>query len=267
MSEQPIVLRQSLIKALDEDKQRCPAKAKAIYIDGMESWRSPAMTQGLYFESLLYGNTDTGVYFEMERNKNGSKSEAQQRVEAQAFRVKNQLQEEFAMDFHGPREQITIEFENPRYVFRASLDMLTSMRIHTGEVLPNVILDFKITQSILSSFGDFAWGQPHTMDHTQAFAYSWAYRMKYGHYVPFYYLVMDLSPAKLYKFVGGYVDKTSIAEFKESLRKTIARIEYYDGLDQWPTVPSHDNCKGCPLQKSCPAYKQGVDIQVIWYGV
>ena len=265
MSER-IVLRQSLIKALDEEKQTCPMKAKAIYLDGMPSRPSAAMTRGLYFETLLYGATDQGEIVEMERNKNGSKSEAQMRVEAQAFRVKSELRQEFNMDFHGPREVIEVELNDPKYVFRASLDMVTSIRTHTGEVVPNAILDFKITDSILSSYGEFAWGMPHIMDHVQAFSYTWAYQLKYKTKVPFYYLVMDLSPAKLYKFVGGYVGATEIAEFKERLRKTIASIEYYQ-KDGWPIVPSHDNCKGCPLKDTCPGYRQGKDIQVIWHGI
>ena len=267
MSKQPIVLRQSLIKALDEEKKPCHAKAKAIYIDGMPSLPSKAMQRGLFFETLVYGATDQGEIVDMDRNANGAKSEAQLRVEYHAYRVKGPLRQEFQMNYIRPREVIEVQLNNPRYTFKASFDMVSSMRIQTGEVVDEAIIDWKITESILSNFGDFAWGTPHTMDHIQAQAYSWAYIQKYGKQAPFFYYVMDLSPQKLSKFVGGYVSKTDMAEFKERLRRTVATIEHNEARNEWEINPSQDNCRGCPLKSSCEGYKNGADIQIIFHGI
>ncbi len=266
MSKHPIVLRQSLIKALDDEKNPCHAKAKAIYIDGMPSLPSKAMLRGLYFETLVYGMTDQGEVVEMERNANGTKSEAQQRVEYHAFRVKGALRTEFQMNFIRPREVIELQI-TPRYTFKASFDMVSSMRIQTGEVVDEAIIDWKITDSILSTFGDFAWGAPHTMDHVQAQSYSWAYMQRYKKQAPFFYYVMDLSTQKLAKFVGGYVSKTDIAEFNERLRRTIATIEDNEAKNEWSINPSQDNCRGCPLKSSCEGYRNGADIQIIFHGI
>ena len=266
-----ITLSQSLMKSLNHgrDKEeldnpqmaKCPARAKAVYLEGMESGSSDAMVRGNYFETLLFGGTDSGKVVMMERNKDGAKSSAQIRVESHAVLLKTKLKDEYVMDWHSPREHILVAI-NEKYEFRARTDMVTSQKLEDGTIAPKVIQDYKITDSILTSYGDFAWGMPHLMDHTQAFGYSWAFSMKYGYVPPFYYWVFDLSPAKLWKVVGGTVKKMQLDEFKLNLRRTIAQIEKYL-VEGWPLVPSHDNCKGCPLKDQCPvsAFQYLPDVQ------
>lgn len=262
MSER-IILSQSFIKALDPEKKGCPAKAKAIYIEGAKSEPSEAMQRGNYFETLLMGAPEDGIPVQMKRTEKGEKTVAQQRIERHVWNVNHKIKAEMGMDFHSPRKQLLVNI-GEKYVFRARTDMVTSMRDKEGTIIPNVILDFKITESILSTFPtDFAWGLPHVMDHTQAYAYTWAWQVVYKERIPFYYLVMDVSTSAAWKFVGGIPNATHHAEFKESLRRTIAMIEEYTEAG-WPLNPSYDNCKRCPLRKQCPGFQQGADIQEIW---
>lgn len=258
-----IIISQSFIKAMDEEKKVCPTKAKAIYIEGIQGGFSEAMNTGNYFETVLLGAPEDGIPVQMKRNANGEKGVDQQRVEWHASNMKRHIMPEFAMDFHSPRKQIWIQLK-PGYKLRARMDMVSSMKMPDGTVLPNVILDFKITGSILSSFpADYAWGLPHIMDHLQAQVYSWAWYMQNKEWIPFFYIVMDTSPQRQWKIVGGMIQPLQIKEMKERIRKTIADIEHYNATG-WPLVPSYDNCRYCPLKEMCPAYKQGKDIQVIW---
>lgn len=268
MTEQTIIISQSFIKAMKEGK--CQARAKAIYLDGMESKPSDAMTRGNYFETLLMGATDTGEVVQMERLDSGAKSQAQIRVESQAAKMKSVIKNEFEMNFHTARPHVWValtDYEDEKgkriYQLRARLDMVTSMKIG-DKVLPNVIVDFKITDSIQTNFGDFAWGFPQAMDHTQAFLYSWAWFMKYNEWIPFWYIVLDLSPKMEYKMVGGQVGPSEISELKQSIRATIAQVEYNFAAENWERTPSYDNCNRCPLQRTCPLYKQGKDLQYLW---
>lgn len=249
--------------ALDEEKGGCPAKAKAIYIDGVNSPPTAAMRRGLFFETLFYGATDTGEIVTMQRTSKGAKSEAELRVEWHVRNLKEKVAVEMSMDFHKPREVIIAKLSD-RYDFVAALDMVSSMRMADGSLAPEAIIDFKTSESILSTYGDYAWGAPASMDHLQAYAYTWAYKAKYGRHVPFFYYVMDVSPKKGYKFVGGKVDGAGLAEFKERVRKTVATIEHYEAIGEWPEIPSYENCGNCPLKSICKSYRQGAMIQTIW---
>lgn len=266
-----ITLSQSYMKAINHGRERselaspdmakCPSKAKAIYIEGMESIATDAMTRGNYFETLVFGSTDSGKVVHMEPTKSG-KSVAQERVEYHATNLVRVLKPQYVMDWHSPREHIMVAI-NDKYQARARTDMITSQKLPDGSIATKVIQDYKITDSILSNHGDFAWGVPEAMDHTQASFYTWAAELKYGVRMPFYYWVFDLSTAKMWKVVGGVIKDTMMNAFKADLKRTIQQTERYL-VDGWPLIPSYDNCKGCPLRNSCPAYKQGADFQIIW---
>lgn len=278
MSEPKVIhISQSLIKALDEEKGRCPDKARAIYIDGMDSKPSFAMRRGLFFETIAFGATDSGEQVFMDPKKTGGQSAEEIRVRKQAHRLKTEIRSQFQMDWHEPRPHILVDLKTNstvfKYVLRARIDMITSIMDKTKEgiaaspagdgFIPRVIVDFKTTDSILSNFPvEFAWGMPHLMDHTQAKFYSWVYKLKYGMLVPFYYIVMDTSTDMDYKIVRKLIGGVDLQEIKETVRRTIATVEQFS-QEGWPLVASHDNCRGCPLSDGCPAYRQGKDIQVV----
>lgn len=268
-----IIISQSLIKALDLELGKCPGKAKAMYFDGMESTASAAMQTGNYFETLIYGSTDSGEVVNMAPLASGAKSADQQRIEKHARQVRTKITKEFHLDWAEPRKHISVNIKagngTNNYSLRARTDLVTSIRDITRVdladddfIVPKAILDFKITGSILNSFGPYAWGQPETMDHRQADFYVLVYKLKYKEVVPFYYLVMDTSPKALWKFVRKNVSNVNFREIRESIRRTIASIEFYQE-DGWPLIPSMDECRGCPIRDSCPSYTIGGHIQII----
>lgn len=261
-----IIISQSFIKALDEEKGKCPARAKAIYIDKIPSFPSDAMVRGNYFETVLMGSTDTGEIVRMPLNKDDTKSVAQQRVESNAHDVKVKLVKEHEMNFAKPRLHIerVADIGGTKYLLKARTDMVTSFRDPERGYFDAVIMDFKITDSIYANFPkDFAWGEPWMMDHTQALFYSFMFKQVYGEQIPFVYLVMDLSPKREYKFIFVEITEMGYRQVKESIRRTAATIEQYTAAGEWPTVASLDNCKGCPIRKSCPKGRSGSQVQYI----
>ncbi len=261
---EPIIISQSFMKALDEDKGGCPAQAKAIYIDGLRREPSEAMIRGNYFETLLLGSTDSGEVVAMERTSKGEKSAAQVRVEQNANDAKHKLRQEFGMDWQHPRLHITkdVDVNGTVYRLRARTDMITSFKHPQHGLLPKVILDWKITDSIYSTFRPFAWGDPYTMDHLQAKFYMWMYWMVYGEKIPFVYQVMDVSTKRAYKFIYMELSDMAVNEVKQAIRSTAALIENYQRTE-WPTVASADNCPGCPLRDKCPKAASGIRVQDI----
>ena len=177
-----IILSQSFIKAmnhgqeLDElegrDRPQCPARAQAIYIDGMESRASEAMSYGNFMETLLWGATGNGEVTTLKRKAGDlEKRVVQKRLEHQAWMFKNRWMPEMNMtvlENHPAAIKVKL---GERYVFRARLDMYASFQ-DDETFHPKVIGDLKVTADVNSSFGPFRWGAPHLMDHIQAIAYT-----------------------------------------------------------------------------------------------
>ena len=269
-----IILSQSFVKALNHgrdfdeltemDHPQCPAKAKAVYLDGMKTKETESMRKGNFLETLLWGSTETGEVVTMKPLNSGKKSVDQLRIERAAYLLKNRWGAEYKMDWHAIRHHITIGISE-KYVFRARIDALSSMYDTSvnDAVMPVVLVDLKLTANLNGTFGPFAWGAPHTMDHIQAYLYSWAYEKAYGKQVPFYYMVLSSKDMDQHKRIRVNVDSMRKREAMESLRRTIAAIENYQALGEWPRIPSQMNCASCPLNNVCPSFRSGGSTIVI----
>ena len=277
MSDQPIIVSQSFIKALDPQKENCPRKARAIYIEGLISEPSDVMKLGNFFETIAYGASEDGMRTTAEMDsRKGTMKVNYERVQTHAIRFldtdeKNpdSYRVRYQMDLHAPRQHIYVTIKGePGFILRARIDVITSL--YDSIWFPNakhakVILDTKITGSTLSTFGPFAWGAPDTMDHLQADYYSLVHELGRGERIPFYYLVMDTTPQKrhmpFYKEVTDENRKKVIAR----IRDTIALIKDYDRAcgTEWPIKPSAEQCTRCPLANACPGYAAGITIKRI----
>ncbi len=268
-----LIISQSFMKEMNkgrhieeltkQDFPRCPAKAYAIYVEGRNSPPTKAMVKGNYFETLVFGATEDGSKVRMKRKLNGEKTVEEKRVEIQAHRFQTTMAQERKMNFLRIRDHANIRIAE-NIIFRARMDMVTSFMDEDGVYYDEVIMDTKMTDSLDSTFGPFAWGNPANMDHTQATAYSWAFEKKYGHRVPFWYCVMDVSPNMKYKFIGGMISDMQRQEFVTDLRRTLAAISEYHKAKHWPKVPSSMNCKNCPVKNTCPSFAQGDYVERIF---
>lgn len=271
-----LYLSQSFIKAMNKgndldqlgpmDKPKCPRKAKAIYIQGLPSRPSEAMTKGNYFETLIWGSTDSGEVVQMDLKRNGTKSIDQKRIETNAWHWKNTWTGRYRMDSHELRPHVMVGL-GERYVFRARMDLWTSLYdpVVRNELIPRVIMDVKLTADINTMFGPFPWGNPPAMDHTQAYSYIWAYEKVYQERLPFVYFVVPYKKTGDHKLVHIITDSMRQLEFTESLRRTIDLVEEYDRKNHWPLFPSEENCKGCPLREHCVAYRTGGSSVIVDY--
>ena len=267
MKTNKIILSQSFIKAMnhgmdipeleDQKDVKCPAKAQAVYLHGYKSLPSEAMNYGNFLETILWGATGDGEVATIPRKNDGiTKKVVQTRIEQQAYLLKNRWMKEMGMTDMVLHPTINVSL-GERYVFRARMDFYSSM-VDGNEYHPRVIGDLKLTQSIHTTFGPFAWGAPQTMDHTQAVAYSWAYAQKYKEWVPFYYVVLSHGKVGDYLKVRVMMDNLKVGEFKLAMSRTVDLIENYSASGKpWPKIPSDANCKGCPIKNTCEMYRIG----------
>jgi len=268
------VISQSFIKAMNhgreleeleaKDEPKCPAKAQAMYLHGLQGRSSEAMNYGNFMETILWGGTETGEKATIPRKGNGlQKREVQIRIEQNAWMLRNRWMEEMGMEITELRPKILIKL-GERYRFRARMDFYSTMRDDEGVDHPQVIGDLKMAGSLSSTFGPYKWGDVQNMDHTQAVAYSWAHRIKHGARVPFWYIVVSYNKLHEYMRVEVKVDAMKEREFLQALQRTADLIETYDTRGRWPQVPSRGNCGTCPLKDRCPSFRMGARIFIVY---
>lgn len=264
-----ILISQSFIKALEEGK--CQLRAHAIYIEGMRTEPTGAMELGNYFETLVYGGTETGERTEPERNLRTNELKAPyERVKTHAARWNSEYKKKYNIQVVEPRVHLYADVEgHPGFRLRARLDLTVSLddpiNFQASPHIPLAILDTKITGSLKSTFGDYAWGAPAKMDHLQADFYSFLHLLTTGQRIPFYYLVMETGPEVGHMLMLKAVSDQDLRNVKTRIRVAIATIQHNFRLygNEWPTTPNAENCRKCPLASTCSQYPYGITIKRI----
>lgn len=287
----PLYISQSLIKKFlkhGEERIICP---KFIYETEMaKSTKVPPtlpMLHGSYFETLTLGGGRGGhktldlprkkLTIKQEREnrvreeKNeeplqGTKTIAQIRIEEQAERF-NILRAQRQVMITEYNTQVPILKKwGEGILLRGELDIFPTP-ILGREGLQLADIDMKLTWDIDNKYGDYCWGDPERMDHTQAQMYHYLVRdidfsinkgleqivtpavrsMIADNNILFLYWVFSYGYGDLRdKFVRYDWDKTKEAELEQSIRLTIACIEENEGLE-WPAKPEYERCEKCPL--------------------
>lgn len=250
-----------MIKAFNEEGY-CPMKLKVVYVYRTHNTiPSESMTRGVFFETLCLGSGVRGQQvMDLPRKQNGKKTIAQERIEMQARDFPGIL------DAHKMKiidKDLYLEYELEKGVWLCgTIDFTASIWDDTDGPIDEAVIDLKLTQNIYSQFGPYCWHFPHNMDHTQAFMYKHLYYVVKGKDVPFYYMVFDYKPTPEYKMIKKLVGKLEEYELTESIRKTLEKVNHHESKGYW-TVPSHTNCKNCPLADKCPEATKAKKIQTV----
>jgi len=256
-----ISISQSMIKAFRVSGY-CPMKLKKALIDKTHPIPgTPTMDKGVFFETLCLGSGVHGKTLNtLPLLKNGNKSAAHQRIEAQAAKFPEILKShKMVID----QKDLYLEYELPSGIWiNGTIDFTSSIWDDVEGPIPKALVDLKLTGNINSNFGDFCWGTPFKMDHTQAAMYSVLYKLKFGIDIPFYYLIFDYKPVPEYKIIKKVVGILEREALKTSITSTVDKIKFHDSTG-WFTHPSHDNCKNCPLAAQCSDFTQATKIQTI----
>ena len=242
------VRSQTALKDL-ESETTCPVRWKAQWLlKEMEIPPSLPMKMGQYFESLVIGSSADGKAVddsEIPKNTNGSKKADQVRLEEQAMFCKKMLFDKDFKDYLGidiTSVQEVIKYKNNRIVIDA-----------VGETDKNIILlDLKLTGTISSTFGKFAWGNVGNMDLLQQGYYQMVYEISEKRKKPVksLLLVFDYSPKKGKLIVPVILSDRGRYNIVSRFEAMDATLKFYEESG-WATNPSLGECKTCKV-KDCP---------------
>jgi hypothetical protein len=218
------------------------------------------MQKGNFFESLVIGCTSDGtVVTELPALKKGGKSVDQIRIEEQAAECKRLLNDEFKIRILGKQTVFQVQV-NEHFFVKTAVDIYGTG--HSDLInSDHVVIDLKLTESVENKFGDFAWGSPEFLDHTQAFLIDYLYNAKFKHKPDFYYFVFDYSPSKGFKFLKKRITEVDQFEMINRIEYAMGRIAMFEA-DGYVTVANAKNCKNCPISSTCPDYRV-IQIEVI----
>lgn len=280
-------ISQSLIKAMRFDRttgepEACAMRIKAQYIDNMRDRPSEAMMQGLYFETAILGHGRGGQQvLDLPRTaKTDKKTATHERIDQQVRRFKEEIAPAFGLVIGEDNVQLeyVMPLDSEDYELALHPDLISPIKDPTLsklEDIPMACVDIKLTENVYANFGDFCWGVPHLMDHTQAAIYALSLAEADKDYAkwfqdrypdagifPFYYLIVEHGTSMRYKLIRKRVLPNDVAEMKQTIRRTKAQLSAWRE-DNWPKTPNWKDCEGCPLASTCSEYRIGRDIQVI----
>lgn len=269
----------SLLKKMffrNEIRDFCPSKL--YWCDIVFKYIEPptlSMQKGLYFESMLLGTTADGSAFkDLPRKQNGDKTVDQIRIDRQVQNARAVFKSHgMIINKEGPLKNVQVykRITFPGYskdgieiFLEMTVDLVTPLDL-AGISYNGAIVDLKLTGNLNTERGEFCWARPHLMDHTQAFIYSFYLDL------PFFYLVFDYPPQELsYRFIPVNTNvnhperekameaRLRFQETHELIRKAINILLEYS-KHGWPTNPTFDNCKTCPVL-NCPDRGKNQDI-------
>lgn len=262
-----MILTQTIIKKLKDDN-KCPHRIKKVFIDReVKEEPTESMVKGMFFEYLALGNAnyDGDIINDLPRKKGGEKTVDQIRIEQQVKKFKDEVIPLYEVNILGKGEEFTYEHEG--ITLRIKVDFYGTIR-YNGKTYP-LIGDLKLTGDMTNQFGDFSWGFPQNIDHTQAILYSWVFTKAFQEQADpgmpdplFIYFVFDYKPIPEYKLVHVAPERLRFAELKQTIETVKERMIYYDATG-WSYKPKYTECAKCPLVTTCPAAHRKPEIEIV----
>jgi hypothetical protein len=297
-------LNQSLITKFlykgEERENTCPKNLYHLYIIKTHKYSTDSMRKGHFFETLCIGRGSGGqIQNDLPRKKllkakelenikrkqlnlpllQGEKTSDQERIEQQAkrFKILCAKYQITPIEENTQTKVIIPWHKNPDIYLKMEFDIFPTAIMTDERIKDNpsdtglrlAIIDIKLTADLNSTYGEYCWGSPEYMDHSQGYMYHYGARQIINHVdlnphmtsiltrnvielirednLRFYYWVFNYKKELLEdKLVKVNWDPTVENELHEMINKTINLIEYNERLG-WPTKPDYKVCKECPV--------------------
>lgn len=243
------------------DKEHCPYQVYRTSILRDVDDDSLRRMEGRYFETQCLGATAFGEEHDLPRLKNGEKSTAHKRIDAQVMQFELQRRN-YMVDVNKFNTQVVLKLRlNDDFIFVGHLDLFpTAILDPDTNTFSMAFIDLKLAQDSQNTWGDFCWGNPHNITPTQMVGYHVLIRnmenplndlegypdsvlaMKdnvRGYYWVFGYNKGGFNPIE----VTYTPDK--VAEFRENLRRTMNLVNLYEQKG-WEPTPG-GLCDKCPV--------------------
>ncbi len=236
---------------IGEEKEFCPAKIKACYIQGLGLVSSIYMTRGMYFEEhVIMPEKDRKT--EVPLTSTGKIPVTLKRINSQ-IQMFDTVINKYGIVIHPEYKNCQIEktvevdsFDGVKAFVKMKYDIISPVN-DNGITYDEAVIDLKLTGDLKYGY----WARSSSIDITQALIYSITTKL------PFFYLIFDYSPElrhDLKRVITPYGykpdEKTEAkvreVEIKELIRKTIIKIIEFEEHG-YAYNPSETNCKNCPL--------------------
>jgi hypothetical protein len=245
-----LIIGTTIMKAF-KNEEHCPAKLKALFIDELgENRPTDSMLKGSFFETkVIGGGRDGHQVDDLPRMKSKDKETGEFKKYVDQIRIEQQAelfpQVVESYNFELMETQVKLHVPQDEYITLGTTS--DALGIAEGK---ETVFDVKLTKDITSTWGDFCWGSPELMDHSQAVLTAYLYEAIYKIKPRFIYLVFDYKEKSDYEVIEKIVTATDYVELQNDIRKIIMLIGKYQN-DEWFTKPSYDNCRNCPLMDTC----------------
>lgn len=238
---------QSKIKQLN-GPNLCPRKFKLSTMEEKyPSLPSESMIKGQLFEWLaLESPNREGQIPKLKKKNNGQPTADEVRIVQQAQLAKK-LIPMLGMTPVSNRVAAMIDLDDPGPIsISVLLDLLVWYQPKGAAQARPYIVDTKLTANINSTFGDFCWGTPWNMDHTQAYIYMNVMSQLLGQPVGFIYLVFDYKTNPDYTVIEMADSAVNQSQVREALRRAYDTLMRMDAAG-YPPVPSYEACRTCTI--------------------
>jgi len=246
---------QSAIKDL-EKPETCPSRWKAQWVDRL--FRSPtseAAAYGNYFEYLCIGANAKGeVTTDLPRNKDGTKTATQKRIEQQAELFKQMFNPESPsyLGYDIADTQVKLVGEIEGIPIEGTADI-------TGAT---VLTDLKLTEDIENTRTQYGWGHPvENLDLLQQVLYAELFRQQLGIVPKVNLLVFEHGTQMRVKIINLEISEDSLVSCKARIVAAQRVLDHYNDKG-WVYDPSKKECEGCKVQ-DCPVRFRQQRIEIV----
>ena len=248
---------QSAIKDL-EKPETCPTRWKAQWIDRLfKSKTSEPAEYGNYFEYLCIGANAKGeVTTDLPRNKDGTKTATQKRIEQQAelFKLMFDPKVPEYLGYDIADTQVKLVGEINGIPIEGTADF-------TGTL--GVLTDLKLTEDLDNVRTPYGWGNPiEQLDLLQQILYSQLYEQQFGvkpNKVNL--LIFEHGTQMRVKIINLNISESKIESCVERVTKAQEVVNHYD-TNGWVVDPNKKECESCKLT-DCKARYITQKIQVV----
>lgn len=239
-----MILTQSSIK---DFKDCCPRRWYDVWVAGNKFASNDDMLRGQYFETLCLGKAADGSQVtDLRRLANGDKSADHLRIEKQAVRF-TELFDPQHRDYLG-NPIATKQLELRHGIYKGTLDFTTAP----------AIWDLKLTKDL-----DGYWATPSTIDMLQPVFYTYLYEEIYGVRLGFNFLIFEYSPKLRVKQIKVNITSTAIEAALARFDTVQLAVEQYEQADEFPRIPSGEQCRKCMLDCSVRALQPIIQYEEI----
>lgn len=272
-----LFISSSLIKSLfNHNNLRediCFKKIHAQFFEKVRSIPSEPQSYGLYFETKALGSGARNSKLEdLTRKASGEKTAVQQRLDDQVEKLKLGLIEYFIQIVPEVNTQISLfKRIDESVIIQATYDIFPTPIYYRSEILPIAAVDLKVTKDMDNDFGEYCWGRPEDMDHTQLVLQNYILRefditlnqrlspeafrrglirnemLDRFNDVPVFYWVFEYGLKMRNQLIKVNIDPLKLSDLKEVIRKVSVLCWEQDNRLGWPAIPEYNNCKLCPL--------------------